>query len=76
MSTGMWSVSFSIVTARTRKLLKRLVATPMSRTHYLASFVLSRLVFLALESVVLVGFSWLVFGVAVQGRSGRSPPSA
>ena len=49
MSTGLWSVSFSIVTARTRKLLKRLVATPMSRTHYLGSFVLSRLVFLALE---------------------------
>ncbi len=70
MSTGMWSVSFSIVTARTRKLLKRLVATPMSRTHYLASFVLSRLVFLALESVVLVGFSWLVFGVAVRGSLG------
>src|SRR5690606_15254394 len=34
MGTGMWSVSFSIVTARMRKLLKRLVATPMSRTHY------------------------------------------
>jgi ABC-type multidrug transport system permease subunit len=67
MITGMWYVSFSIVTARTRKLLKRLVATPMSRTHYLSSFVLSRLVFLALESVVLVGFSWLVFGVAVHG---------
>jgi ABC-2 type transport system permease protein len=70
MSTGLWSVSFTIVTARTRKLLKRLVATPMSRTHYLGSFVLSRLVFLALESVVLVGFSWLVFGVAVRGSLG------
>ena len=70
MSTGLWSVSFSIVTARTRKLLKRFVATPMSRTHYLSSFVLSRLVFLALESVVLIGFSWLVFGVAVQGSLG------
>ena len=70
MSTGMWSVSFTIVTARTRKLLKRLVATPMSRTHYLGSFVLSRLVFLAVESIVLVGFSWLVFDVAVRGSLG------
>lgn len=67
MSTGLWSVSFSIVTARTRKLLKRLVATPMSRTHYLASFVLSRLVFLALEALVLIGFSWIAFDVAVRG---------
>jgi ABC-2 type transport system permease protein len=67
MSTGMWSVTFSIVTARTRKLLKRLVATPMSRGHYLASFVLSRLVFLTVEAVVLVGFGWLAFDVIVRG---------
>lgn len=70
MSTGLWSVTFSIVTARTRKLLKRLVATPMSRGHFLASFVLSRLVFLALEAIVLVGFSWIVFDVAVRGSLG------
>ena len=31
MGTGLWGVGFSIVQARTRKLLKRLVATPMSQ---------------------------------------------
>ena len=67
MSTGLWSVSFSIVTARMRKLLKRLVATPMSRAHYLASFVFSRLFFLAVEAIVLVGFGWIAFAVAVRG---------
>jgi ABC transporter DrrB family efflux protein len=67
MSTGLWGVGFGIVTARTKKLLKRLVATPMSRAHYLASHVLSRLVFLALETTVLIGFGWLAFGVAVHG---------
>ena len=67
MSTGLWSVSFSIVTSRTRKLLKRFVATPMSRANYLASFVLSRLFFLALEAIVLVGFSWIAFDVVVRG---------
>ncbi len=67
MSTGLWGVGFSIVTARTRKLLKRLIATPMSRTHYLASHVLSRLAFLAAEAIVLVAFGWFAFGVAVHG---------
>ena len=67
MSTGLWGVGFAIVNARTKKLLKRLVATPMSRAHYLASHVLSRLVFLALESTVLVVFGWLAFGVSVRG---------
>jgi ABC-2 type transport system permease protein len=68
MSTGLWGVGFSIVQARTRKLLKRLVATPMSRAEYLASHVLSRLLFLTLETVVIVGFAWLVFDVRI--RSG------
>jgi hypothetical protein len=67
MGTGMWSTSFAIVTARTRKLLKRLVATPMPRSHYLLSLLLSRLVFLTAEVVVLVAFAWIVFGVAVHG---------
>ncbi len=67
MSTGLWGVGFAIVNARTKKLLKRLVATPMSRAHYLLSHILSRLAFLALESIVLIGFGWIVFGVAVHG---------
>ena len=67
MSTGMWSVGFSIATARSRKLLKRFVATPMVRAYYLASFVFSRLVFLGLETFILMGFAWLAFDVVVQG---------
>jgi ABC transporter DrrB family efflux protein len=67
MSTGLWGVGFAIVNARTKKLLKRLVATPMSRAHYLASHVLSRLAFLALESTVLIAFGWIAFGVTVHG---------
>jgi ABC-2 type transport system permease protein len=67
MSTGLWGIGFGIVQARTRKLLKRFAATPMSRAHYLMSHVASRLVFLAGEAVVLVGFSYVAFDVTVQG---------
>ena len=67
MGTGMWSTSFAIVVARTRKLLKRLVATPMPRSAYLLSLVASRLMFLVSEATVLVAFGWLAFGVAVHG---------
>ena len=67
MGSGMWGIGFAIVSARTRKLLKRFAATPMRRSHYLLSFVLSRLVFLALEVAAVIGFAWIVFGVAVQG---------
>lgn len=67
MGSGMWGLGFAIVQARTRKLLKRFAATPMRRSHYLLSFMLSRLVFLTLEVLAVIGFAWLVFGVRVQG---------
>jgi len=67
VSTSLWSIGFSVVQQRTRKLLKRLMATPMRRSDYLLSHLLSRLAFLALESGVLVGFAWLVFGVPING---------
>jgi ABC-2 type transport system permease protein len=67
MGTGMWGIGFSIVYARSRKLLKRLAATPMERSHYLLAQMLARLVFLAAEVAALVGFAWLVFSVPVRG---------
>ncbi|MFN7987054.1 MAG: ABC transporter permease [Thermoanaerobaculia bacterium] len=67
MGTGMWGLGFSIVNARTRKLLKRLAATPMRRGEYLLAQILARLVFLVFEVAVLVGFGRLAFGVEVRG---------
>ena len=43
MGSGMWGIGFAIVGCARKKLLKRLVATPMRRADYLLSFVLSRL---------------------------------
>jgi len=70
MGSGLWGVGFSVVQARTKKLLKRFMATPMRRSHYLLSFILSRLLFLFLEIAALVGFGWLMFGVGVRGSFG------
>ena len=67
MGTGMWGVAFSVVQARVRKLLKRLMATPMLRSHYLLSHMLSRLLFLVLEVTALLGFARLVFGIPMNG---------
>jgi ABC-type polysaccharide/polyol phosphate export permease len=67
MGSGIWAIGFSIVSARSKKLLKRLVATPMSRAQFLLSFLLSRLVFLVLEVLVLVGVAYYEFGVPLRG---------
>lgn len=70
MGGGIWGLGFSIVDQRRRNLLKRLVATPMSRAQYLGSYVISRLVLLAIEGVVLLGFALLLFGVPLRGGLG------
>lgn len=67
MGSGLWGLGFTVVIARSRKLLKRFAATPMRRSHYLLSFMLSRLVFLTLEVVAVVLFAWLAFGFTVRG---------
>jgi ABC-type multidrug transport system permease subunit len=67
MGSAIWGMGFAIVDARRRKLMKRLIATPMPRHYYLASFLLSRLVLLVVEVGVVVGFGALVFGVPLRG---------
>jgi len=67
MGSGIWGLGFAIVDARKKKLLKRLVATPMQRWQYLMSFLLSRLTLLLIEVATLVGFGALVFHVPTRG---------
>jgi len=69
MGGGIWGLGFSIVDQRRKRLLKRLVATPMSRAQYLASYVVSRFVLLTIEAVVLIGASVLLFKIPVRGSS-------
>ena len=67
MGSGLWGLGFTVVIARSRKILKRFAATPMRRSHYLFSFMLSRLVFLVLEVAAVIVFAWLVFDFTVRG---------
>jgi ABC-type multidrug transport system permease subunit len=67
MGTGMWSIGFSIADHRQKKLLKRLLVTPMRRSSFLASFALSRFLFLMLEVGVLMAFAVWALGVPLEG---------
>lgn len=67
MGTGMWGIGFGVVKTRKERLLKRLLASPMSRTQFLIAFMLSRLVFLGAEVGLLLLFGILAFGVPVRG---------
>lgn len=67
MSSGMWGVGFVIVEMRVRKLIKRMTATPMSRAHFLLSFVFVRALFLLGELPLLLVFAHWVFDVPIRG---------
>jgi ABC-type multidrug transport system permease subunit len=67
MGSAIWGIGFSIVEARQKKLLKRLVASPMRRWQFLAAYLISRLAMLVLEVVAFLGFARLIFGVPFRG---------
>jgi ABC-2 type transport system permease protein len=67
MGGGLWGLGFVTVDMRIRKLLKRLVATPMRKVDFLASLMISRLLFMVPEVLVLLLFAWGVFRVTIAG---------
>jgi len=67
MSSGLWGIGYVVVEMRVGKLLKRLVATPMSRPQFLLSFVMMRAFFLLLELPILLGSGFFLFRVGVAG---------
>ena len=88
MGGGLWGVGFLIVDMRVKKLLKRLMATPMKKAHLLGSMIGGRLVFMIPEVVIILGAGALLFNVAITRLLGSdlllfpclepspSPPSA
>lgn len=67
MSTGLWGIGFSLAEMRTKKLIKRLMATPMRRGDFLFSFLLVRAVLLLSELPPLLLFARFVFDVRIEG---------
>jgi len=67
MSGGMWGVGFLLVDMRSRRLLKRLIATPMRRADFLGAIMTSRMILVFSEMALLLFFGWLVFHLVIQG---------
>ena len=70
MNGGLWGVGFSLVDMRIKKLLKRILATPLRRSDFVAAQMAMRLVLVLVEIpfLLLVGH-WLL-GVPVRGAWG------
>ncbi len=67
MMSIMWGVCYSLIEKRSKKLLRRMVATPMKKAHYLISQITSRIIVTLLETIIILIFAHYFFGILVQG---------
>jgi ABC-2 type transport system permease protein len=67
LSQGLWGLGIVIVDMRSRKFLKRLVASPMRKSEFLAAMMASRIFFMIIEVFLLLLIAYLVFDIAIRG---------
>jgi ABC-2 type transport system permease protein len=67
MMSSMWGISYGIIEKRSKKLLRRLVATPMKKSHFLIALITVRIIMNFIESSVLFLFALFAFNMTIQG---------
>jgi ABC-type multidrug transport system permease subunit len=67
LSQGLWGLGIVLVDMRSRKFLKRLVASSMRKSEFLAAMMASRIFFMLIEVFLLLVIAYLVFDIAIQG---------
>lgn len=67
ITSCMWGISYTIIERRAKKLLRRMVATPMKKSNLLIAMMTVRIGMNFVESGLLLLFAWIVFGITIQG---------
>ncbi|MDH5396722.1 MAG: ABC transporter permease [Cyclobacteriaceae bacterium] len=70
MMNCMWGISYNNVDKRSKKLLRRLVATPMKKSNYVIAQFITRLSLSFLEAVLLLSVTHWIFGITITGSIG------
>jgi ABC-2 type transport system permease protein len=67
MMSAMWGISYGIIEKRSKKLLRRLVATPMKKSHFLIALITVRVAMNFIEAIILLLFAIFAFHITIQG---------
>ena len=67
MMSTMWGISYGLIEKRSKKLLRRLIATPMKKSHFLVALITVRVIMNFIEALVLVVFALITFNMTIQG---------
>ncbi|HEX8548140.1 MAG TPA: ABC transporter permease [Cytophagaceae bacterium] len=68
MNSCLWGISYNLIEYRMKKLLRRMVATPMRKSDFLGSLILFRIIITAVETLCLLTFAYFYFKVAITGQ--------
>jgi ABC-type multidrug transport system permease subunit len=67
MMSCMWGISYGLIDKRMKKLLRRMVATPMRKSSFLIAQFLARFTLGVIEAVLLIAFAYWYFDVRIEG---------
>jgi len=67
MMSVMWGISYTLIENRTKKLLRRMVATPMPKWEYIASHIIARIILCFVEAIIIFSFSFYYFNITIEG---------
>ncbi len=67
MNSLLWGISYALIEMRSKKLLRRMVATPMKKSEFLVSHFIARLSITIIEATLLTVFALLFFKISLQG---------
>lgn len=67
MMSCMWGISYTMIDKRSKKLLRRMIATPMKKSAFMAAQFIARLGLSAVDVVIILFFTYLYFDISIQG---------
>lgn len=67
MQSCLGGIGWSLIDRRIKKMLRRMIATPLNKYVFLSSYILTRIFLSVIEITALVLFAMLLFGVTIQG---------
>lgn len=67
MNACLWGIGWNLIELRIKKLLRRIVATPLRKSIFLISHGLNRMILSAAEMLLLYIFAYFYFDISIQG---------
>jgi ABC-type multidrug transport system permease subunit len=67
MNSCLWGIGWTLIETRMKKLLRRMIATPMKKHIFLGSHIVTRIILGGIETVLLLLFSYFYFGTEIAG---------